>query len=63
MLERKVQRKAKIAFFCVGHATYWGQFEGLLESLLDYHQDVKKLIAENEVEIVDYGMVDSNQKA
>ena len=63
MLERKVQRKAKIAFFCVGHSTYWGQFEGLLESLLLYHGEAKKLIAQNDVEIVDYGMVDSNQKA
>ena len=49
MLERKVQRKAKIAFFAVGHATYWGQFEGLLDSLLAYHADVKKLVEENGV--------------
>lgn len=63
MLERKVERKAKISFFAVGHATYWGQFEGLLDSLLKYHAEVKALIAENGVEIVDYGMVDSNEKA
>ena len=63
MIERKVKRSAKIAFFAVGHATYWGQFEGLLDSLLAYHDQVKDLIAKNEVEIVDFGMVDSNPLA
>lgn len=63
MLNRKVERRAKIALFCVGHATYWEQFDGLLESLLAYHGDVKALIAANGVEIVDYGMVDTNPKA
>ena len=63
MLERKIQRKAKIAFFAVGHATYWGQFDGLLDSLLGYHSEVKAIIEENEVEITDYGMIDSNEKA
>ena len=63
MLTRKIERKAKIAFFAVGHATYWGQFDGLLDSLIGYHNEVKEIIAENEVEIIDYGMIDSNEKA
>ena len=63
MINRTVKRKAKIAFFCVGHATYWGQFDGLLDSLLVYHSQAKEIIAGNDVEIVDFGMVDSNQKA
>lgn len=63
MIERKIKRTAKIAFFAVGHATYWGQFEGLLDSLLNYHSQVKDIIAENDVEIVDFGMVDSNALA
>ena len=61
MLERKIERKAKISFFAVGHATYWGQFPGLLESLIAYHGEVGEIIKENGVELVDYGMVDSNE--
>ena len=63
MLTRKVKREAKIAFFAVGHATYWGQFEGLLDSLLGFHKEVKGIIEENDVEVIDYGMVDSNELA
>ena len=30
MIERTYKRHARVAIFCVGHAVYWGQFEGLL---------------------------------
>jgi len=51
MLKRKIERKAKIAFFAVGHATYWGQFDGLLDSLIGYHNEVKEIIAEVKAEL------------
>ncbi|MBR6920753.1 MAG: L-fucose/L-arabinose isomerase family protein [Clostridia bacterium] len=63
MIERKVPRTAKIGVFGVGHAVYWDQFPGLYEKLLEYHEDFKKTVAENGVEIIDYGMVDSSEKS
>ncbi len=63
MIERKVKLTAKIGLFAVGHEVYWNQFEGLLDSLLRYHSDAKQLILNNEVEIIDYGMVDTSEKA
>ncbi len=63
MIERKVPRTAKIGVFGVGHGVYWDQFPGLYEKLLEYHEDFKKTVAENGVEIIDYGMVDSSEKS
>jgi len=63
MIERIYPRKARIAMFCVGHATYWGQFDGLLDSLLAYHAQLIEKIRPNGVEIVDFGMIDSSEKA
>jgi L-arabinose isomerase len=54
---------ARIAFFAVGHDTYWGQFPGLLESLLRFHATAKGLLEREQVTVLDYGMVDSNIKA
>ncbi|MBI4978855.1 MAG: L-fucose/L-arabinose isomerase family protein [Spirochaetes bacterium] len=55
--------KAKIGIFGVGHDTYWHQFEGLLDGLMKYHADFKSMAEKNGVEIVDFGMVDTNTKA
>jgi len=63
MIERKKKRNAKIGVFAVGHGVYWDQFEGLLDNLLGYHKDLVDLIAENDVEIVDFGMVDTSEAA
>ncbi|MBR4888320.1 MAG: L-fucose/L-arabinose isomerase family protein [Clostridia bacterium] len=63
MIERKHKRTAKIGIFAVGHATYWGQFDGLLDDLLRYHGDFAAKLTANDVEIVDFGMIDSSEKA
>lgn len=63
MIERIKTEPARIGLFGVGHAVYWGQFEGLREKLLSYHEDLKKIIGGFGVEIFDYGMVDSNKRA
>jgi L-arabinose isomerase len=63
MIERIKQRTARIGFFSVGHATYWNQFDGLLDNLMKYHGDTIKLILSSDVEIIDYGMIDSSEKA
>ena len=63
MIERKVIPTAKIGIFAVGHAVYWQQFEGLLDSLMGYHSEFQKLIEKNDVQIIDFGMIDSSEKA
>ena len=60
MIQRLRKRTAKVGVFAVGHSTYWNQFEGLLENLMKYHDIFKKMVETNEVEVVDYGMVDSS---
>ncbi len=63
MIKRTYRRNARIAMFCVGHAVYWEQFEGLLDSLISYHGDMIEKVKKNEVEIIDFGMIDSSEKA
>lgn len=63
MIERSKKRTAKIGIFAVAHDTYWHQFEGLLDNIMGYHKDFKEMVEENEVEIIDFGMIDSSIKA
>jgi len=62
-IERRKKLTANIGLFGVGHDTYWGQFEGLREELLGYHDELKKIIENNGVEVIDYGLVDNAEKA
>ena len=63
MINRKEKRQAKTAVFAVVHATYFPQFEGLREKLLEYHGELVKKVQKNEVETADFGIVDSSEKA
>ena len=63
MISRKTERTCKIGIFAVAHAVYWNQFEGLYDSLMKYHADACEKIKKNDVELIDFGMVDSNKKA
>ena len=63
MIERKNNRCAKIGVFAVAHNTYFSQFEGLYENLMKYHDDFCKMTEENQVEVVDFGIVDTSEKA
>ncbi len=63
MITRKKPRCARIGLFAVAHAVYWDQFEGLLDNMMGFHNDLNNLISENEVEVIDFGMVDSSEKA
>ena len=63
MIQRKKSRAARIGIFAVAHATYWGQFEGLYDNIMGYHRDLCALIGRNDVEVVDFGMLDSSEKA
>lgn len=63
MIQRKTPLAARIGIFAVGHAAYWGQFDGLLDNLMGYHADLCGMIRENGVELVDFGMIDSSEAA
>ena len=63
MIQRKKPRTAKIGIFAVAHATYWGQCEGLYENIMGFHKDLVEKVEKNEVEVVDFGMIDSSEKA
>ena len=63
MIERKHPRCARIGIFAVGHAVYWSQFDGLLETLTAYHKELTEQIKKNQVELIDFGMIDSNEAA
>ena len=63
MIQRKKERTAKIGVFAVAHNTYFDQFEGLYENLMGYHKDFLDIVAQNQVEIVDFGIVDTSEKA
>ncbi len=63
MIERKNKRTAKIGVFAVAHATYWEQFEGLEDNIMGYHHDFIEKVKSNDVEVVDFGMIDSSEKA
>ena len=63
MIMRKKPRNAKIGIFAVSHSTYDGQFPGLYDNLNKYHSDLVSIIEKNEVEVVDFGMIDTSEKA
>ena len=63
MIERKNKRYAKIGVFAVAHNTYFSQFDGLYDNIMGYHNDFCKMTKENNVEIIDFGMIDSSEKA
>lgn len=62
MIERKKKRAAKIGVFAVAHAVYWGQFPGLEDNIMKYHEDFVNKLKLNDVDVVDFGMVDSSEK-
>jgi len=63
MIERKINPTAKIAVFAVVHNTYFAQFEGLNEALLKYHADLVSKLSSNGVEVLDFGIVETNAQA
>ena len=53
----------KVGLFGIGLDTYWVQFEGLLDNLKAYQEQIKDRIAGFGVEVADAGMVDNPVKA
>jgi L-arabinose isomerase len=63
MIERKVKRTGKIGVFAVAHGVYWDQFQGLKESLAKKHLEFCEKVRKNDIEVVDFGIVDTNKQA
>ena len=63
MITRRNPRTARIGIFAVAHGTYWSQFPGLEEKIMGYHHDAVKMVEQMEVTVVDYGMIDTSEKA
>jgi L-arabinose isomerase len=53
----------KVGLFGIGLDTYWPQFDGLLDNLKGYQEQIKTRIAGFGVEVADAGMVDNPVKA
>ncbi len=59
----KKDKMTKVGLFGIGLDTYWGQFEGLLDNLKKYQDQIKSGISGFGVEVIDAGMVDNPVKA
>ena len=53
----------RIGVFGVGYYKYWGQFKGLLEALEQKQTAFLEKLQKNEVEVVDFGLIDRVEKA
>ncbi|MDN3688515.1 L-fucose/L-arabinose isomerase family protein [Cyclobacterium jeungdonense] len=60
---RREETLPRIGVFGVGYFKYWSQFDGLLEALLEKQQVLIEKINTNQVEVVDFGLVDDAQTA
>ena len=55
--------KVKVGLFGIGLDTYWSQFDGLLDNLVGYQEQINGRIAGFGVDVADAGMVDNPMKA
>lgn len=62
-MNRKNTLTARVGTFGVAHPVYFDQFPGLYETLMSYHEDFKKIISKNSIDIIDFGIVDTSEKA
>lgn len=62
-IARRKPLSARVGLFGVGHHTYWAQFDGLLDELMQHHKTLADRIAAQGVTVTDLGMVDTAQSA
>ncbi|PQV48840.1 L-arabinose isomerase [Jejuia pallidilutea] len=62
-MKNQIKNNLKIGLFGIGLDTYWGQFDGLLDRLISYQNEIAKNIENNGVNVINTGMVDSPAKA
>ena len=59
LLARRPAQRGRVGVFGVAHGVYFRQFDGLREKLQGYYEEFLGLVGQEEVEVLDYGMVDS----
>ena len=62
-VNRRKPLTANIGVFGVGHATYWHQFDGLLDIMGAKQKTFIEKLKTLEVEVFDFGLIDSSEKA
>ncbi len=62
-VERRKPLAARVGIVGVGHHTYWGQFDGLLDELKGKMAQLDKKVQANGVETVTFGILDKAQDA
>ena len=62
-IPRRKPRTANIGVFGVGHYTYWGQFPGLRDELLNKMDVFVKRVAGHEVQVTNFGLIDDARGA
>lgn len=63
VITRRSESLPRIGVFGVGYFKYWAQFEGLLADLLEKQKVFVGKLNLNEVEVVDFGLVDDAESA
>lgn len=63
VIRRRNESVPRIGVFGVGYFKYWSQFDGLLDDLLEKQKVFIGKLNQNEVEVVDFGLVDDAQSA
>lgn len=63
LIQHRKQTVARIGVFGVAYYKYWDQFEGLLEDMQAKQVVFLDKVRKNDVEVIDYGLVDNVEKA
>ncbi len=62
-IARRKPRTARVGLFGVGHHTYWGQFPGLLDEMMNKIEVLAERLAATGVTVANFGLVDRAQTA
>lgn len=62
-VERRKPLAANIGLLGVGHATYWHQFDGLLQIMHEKQAKLHTKLQHYEKNIIDFGLIDNSEKA
>ena len=62
-MKNRSNNKLSVGLFGIGLDTYWGQFDGLLDNLLNHIEFVATKLNKHNINVVNLGMIDTSEKA
>jgi L-arabinose isomerase len=62
-MKNRSNNKLNVGLFGIGLDTYWGQFDGLLDNLLNHIEFVATKLNKHNINVVNLGMIDTSEKA